>query len=60
MHFSFCTCGTLNSVGRYYKLTVVVCNNHNFILVFVFDSFTQMFTKISAVSFLLSVVDRSY
>lgn len=55
----FVSVAHLNSVGRYYKPTVVVCNNYNLILVVVFDIVTQIFTKISAVNFLLPVVDWS-
>jgi hypothetical protein len=35
----------LNSVGRYCKLTVVVCYSYKLILFLVFDSFMQIFTK---------------
>lgn len=43
--------GYLNSVGRYYKLPLA--------LFFVFHSFTQIFTKVSAITFSHSVVDKS-
>ena len=55
----FVSVAHLNSVGRYCKPTVVVCNNYNLIRAVVFDSLTRIFTKISAVNFLLLVADWS-